>query len=89
MLESRLSDCLGPTCNSITLTRRNCWNSIIEFVVVFVTDDQLLSPYQFEMSVRMYVICGVYVGRQIGPVWGLSYWSRLRRIFVWACATCP
>ena len=61
----------------------------LEFVVVFVTDDQLLSPYQFVMSVRMYVMCGMYVERQIGPVWGLSYWSRLRMIFVWACATCP
>ena len=39
------------------------------------------------MFVRMYVMCGMYVERQIGPVWGLSYWSRLRMIFVLTLAT--
>ena len=37
----------------------------------FVTDDQLLSPYQCVTSVRMYFMCGVFVKRQIGPAWGL------------------
>ena len=39
------------------------------FVFVLSLD---ISFYQFVTSIRMYVMCGVFVGRRIGPVWMLG-----------------